>query len=165
MDQSLLDSFDCQTCKLVYDFTQICGHKDIETHDQEKIWNELKQEAAKQASETNIQNRMAALKKVMLTLDQLSTIKELSYNILRGNFQDVLTILLRKDFVQIMGDSSSIFCRECAYSTDDEPDNFMISEHTLILLNRCLTHQLQAIITNNLSQLFIASILTQSSSN
>ena len=59
---------------------------DIESKDYNKLWNELKKEAEKQAKETNIKNKIAALKKVMLTLDQLSTMKELSYNILRGQF-------------------------------------------------------------------------------
>lgn len=96
----------------------------------------------------------------MLTLDSLSCIKELSSHILRGQFQDVLTVMLRKDFVQMIGNSSSLQCRQCAYGTEGEPDNFMISEHTLVLVNRCLVHQLHAIVTDNWSQLYLTSLLS-----
>lgn len=90
------------------------------------------------ANEKNIEDKINALKKVMATLDAMSTIKETAFAIIRGQFSDVLTMFLRKDLNELLGDNSERSCKICSYSKDESEENLLIVEHALLILNRCL---------------------------
>ena len=54
----------------------------------------------------NIQEKIKALRKVMISLDRMSTVRETSFTIIRGQFSEVLTMFLRKDLNVLLGDDS-----------------------------------------------------------
>ena len=71
-----------------------------------------------------------------------------------------MTMFLRKDLNSLMGDTSHLSCKKCSYGiNDEEPENLLILEHALIILNRCLIQEQHALITDNTSQLFVASLI------
>jgi len=77
----------------------------------------------------------------MNSLDAMSSVKETAFTIIRGQFSDVLTMFLRKDLNSLLGDKSELSCKLCAYEdkeTGEKPENLLIIEHALIILNRCL---------------------------
>lgn len=103
---------------------------------------------------------MQALKNVMNSLDSMSTVKQTAHTIVRGQFQDVMTMFLRKDLNSLLGDNSHLSCKKCSYAINGEaPESLMIIEHALMILNRCLIQEQHALITDNTSQLFVASLI------
>ena len=95
----------------------------------------------------------------MATLDAMSTIKETAFAIIRGQFSDVLTMFLRKDLNELLGDNSERSCNICSYSKEETDENLLIVEHALLILNRCLKFQINAIITNQTESILLMSIL------
>ena len=88
-----------------------------------------------------MQDKIKALRKVMNSLDVMSTITQTAFTIIRGQFSEVLTTFLRKDLNSILGDESQLSCEQCSYADDDTPatpENLLILEHALTILNRCL---------------------------
>lgn len=76
----------------------------------------------------------------------------------------MLTTFLRKDLNSILGDESQLSCEQCSYADDDTPavpENLLILEHALTILNRCLVFQIQAIISDKTDVLFLHSLLDQ----
>jgi hypothetical protein len=94
----------------------------------------------------------------MATLDAMSTIKETAFAIIRGQFSDVLTMFLRKDLNELLGDNSERSCKQCSYSEECE-ENLLIVEHALLILNRCLKFQINALIQNQTENALLLSIL------
>lgn len=79
---------------------------------------------------------------------------------MRGQFQDVMTMLLRKDLNSLMGDSSELSCKKCSYGINgEEPESLLILEHALVILNRCMILEQRALITDNTQELFMASVI------
>lgn len=76
----------------------------------------------------------------MNSLDIMSSLKETSFTLIRGQFSDVLTMFLRKDLNDLLGDKSQLSCKICSYKGVEghEGQNLLIIEHALIILNRCL---------------------------
>jgi hypothetical protein len=98
----------------------------------------------------------------MNSLDAMSSVKETAFTIIRGQFSDVLTMFLRKDLNTLLGDKSELSCKICAYAdkeTGEQPENLLIIEHALIILNRCLIFQIDSLITDSPESLFLQSLL------
>lgn len=55
----------------------------------------------------------------MRTLDAMSTVQETALAIVRGQFSEVLTMFLRKDLNDLLGDNSESCCKLCSYVEDD----------------------------------------------
>lgn len=49
MDLNLLNKTECQTCKMVFDYTSVCKHTEAENKDYEQMWAQLKQETIVQS--------------------------------------------------------------------------------------------------------------------
>lgn len=53
-----------------------------------------------------------------------------------------MTMFLRKDLNSLLGDTSHLSCKKCSYAINGEPpENLMIIEHALMILNRCLIQE------------------------
>lgn len=139
MDRDKLECVDCQTCKLINDYTNVCPHETLSGQESLDQWNSLQEQMSDKADENNIGKKIEALRKVMNTLDSMSSIKETAFAIIRGQFSDVLTMFLRKDLNDLLGDESERSCKCCSYTegTKDK-ENLLIIEHALLILNRCL---------------------------
>jgi hypothetical protein len=85
----------------------------------------------------------------MNTLDSMSSIKETAFAIIRGQFSEVLTMFLRKDLNDLLGDESQRSCKLCSYTEDGkDQESLLIIEHALLILNRCLNFQINSLIQN-----------------
>lgn len=73
----------------------------------------------KSTSQKNIDDKIIALRKIMRTLDAMSTVQETALAIVRGQFSEVLTMFLRKDLNDLLGDNSESCCKLCSYVEDD----------------------------------------------
>ena len=122
---------------MIDDYTNVCPHKLENNDDHVQIWNDLQKQMQEKANDKNIKKKIEALKKVIGTIDSMSTVKETAYAIIRGQFSEVLTMFLRKDLNELLGDNSERSCKECSYSEEGE-ENLLIIEHALLILNRCL---------------------------
>lgn len=106
-----------------------------------------------------MEDKIKALRKVMNSLDAMSTNKETAFTIIRGQFADVLTMFLRKDLNNLLGDKSELSCKLCSYSDcESGSESLLILEHALMILNRCLIFQIDSIITDSSENLFIQSL-------
>lgn len=111
MDTKKMNNIDCQTCKLIYDYTVICSHITQSSHEEHlKSWKQLQDTMNSKTSDANIDEKIKALRNVMQSLDSMSVLKEAALSIVRGQFSDVLTMFLRKDLNSLMGDQSQISC-------------------------------------------------------
>jgi len=145
MDQSQLKEIDCQTCKLIYYYTHICQHNNkTSNEDHLDSWKKLQEVMQKETNEANLDEKIKALRNVMRSLDAMSVLKEAAITIVRGQFSDVLTMFLRKDLNSLLGDKSEMSCNICSYGGE----TLLIIEHALLILNRCLIQQIDAVITN-----------------
>lgn len=86
MDQTKLAEVECSTCKLIFDYTQICPHQDIKSKEHKDSWQTLRNEIQRQSEAKNIEQKMQALKNVMNSLDSMSTVKQTAHTIVRGQF-------------------------------------------------------------------------------
>lgn len=84
MDKNKLSKIDCQTCKIIYDYTKICPHQTDATSNQLESWNELQEQMKVETKDSNIQEKINALRKVMNSLDAMSSVKETAFTIIRG---------------------------------------------------------------------------------
>ena len=94
----------------------------------------------------------------MRSLDAMSILKEAAITIVRGQFSEVLTMFLRKDLNSLLGDKSEISCQVCSYGGE----TLLIIEHALLILNRCLIQQIDAVITNTTQAQFLYSLFEDS---
>jgi hypothetical protein len=97
-----------------------------------------------------MKEKIVAIRNIMKTMDELSTIEQMSTNILRGKFSEVLTMFLRKDLNALIGDESELSCSKCSYAETEGEDKLLIIDHAMIILNRCLIPQVKSAIENTI---------------
>jgi len=54
MDKNKLSKIDCNTCKIIYDYTKICPHQTDATSNQLESWNELQEQMKVETKDSNI---------------------------------------------------------------------------------------------------------------
>ena len=102
-------NIDCQTCTLLLDYTTVCSHCKDNSGAQIN-WENFEEKMKTKTNQVNIVEKMEALRGVMSTIDKLSTLKESSIAILRGQFSEVVVMFLRKDLNSLLGDNSELAC-------------------------------------------------------
>mmetsp|Transcript_16423 Transcript_16423/g.27832 ORF Transcript_16423/g.27832 Transcript_16423/m.27832 type:complete len:263 (+) Transcript_16423:1055-1843(+) len=174
MNQAKVKKVDCKVCKLIYDYTRICKHDQSPENTQKHLQNWADQQAKffqqQQNQDRNMKTRIDSLKELMITLDAMSTVRETAYIVVQGQFSDVLTLFLRNDLNQIMGDSLRRSCKICAsidhsnYANKEAIEKLKIMEHALLILNRCLIFQLNGLITNSQEDKVVLQMLKETQS-
>lgn len=155
MNQKLFE-VDCPTCKLIFDYTQICQHAPGSEHKSDSnLLENLQQNISKHEKDINF--KMEAVKKIMTNLDKMSCEMTTAFTILRGQFSEVLTMFLRKDLNLLLGDTSRLSCEDCSYGPESE--SLSILEHTLVIVNRCLIQQILAVFSDKTDSLFLCQMV------
>ncbi|CDW87758.1 mynd finger [Stylonychia lemnae] len=158
MKPEKLSIVQCQLCQLIFDYTSTCSHYSQLT--QSDI-DDLKEMMPGLAGPKNMDSKKQALQKVTRSLDVLSTFKVTSLTLLQGQFSEIIALYLKvnlnynfdlyqRDLSILLGENSEFICKECCCIQIDENNNpqITLAQHALIIVNRSLTFQQQALMLN-----------------
>lgn len=106
-------------------------------------------------TESNIQAKIEHLKGVMKSFNAMSTVKQTAITLIQGQLSETLMVFLQSDEINDLLGSFKI--------VDDDPqdkrEKMLIIDHALVIMNRCLGFQVEALITDQIAQLLVMTIM------
>lgn len=91
----------------------------------------------------------------MKSFNAMSTLKQTAITLVQGHLSETLMVFLQSDEINDLLGSFKI--------VDDDPqdkrEKMLIIDHALVIMNRCLGFQVEALITNEISELIVITII------
>ena len=103
-----------------------------------------------------MEEKMSAMKKVLTFLERSSYHKEQCINLIKGQFAQLLQMFLVKEVNSMVRDYPGL-CETCQYAGDGVVVS--VQEHALMILNRCLTNQVNIIIRDKIDKVLAVSFV------
>ena len=82
----------------------------------------------------------------MKSLNAMSTVKETAITLIQGQFSETLMVFLQSDELNDLLGSFKIVDEND--DPQDKREKMLIIDHALVIMNRCLNFQVQALITD-----------------